>query len=378
MSALQRNYFDHNATTPLRAVAKEAMIQAMDDLSANPSSIHTSGRQARLAIDLARESIADLAGLPSREIVFTSGGTESDNLALFAMAQKSDEIGEAIVSQIEHSAVKDSALKLEEMGWTIHWLAPDQNGFHSVESFKSLITDKTKWTSLHWANNEIGLVQPVVEMSKLCRAQNILFHSDAVQALGRLEIDFSEFEGDLISFSSHKIGGPKGVGALWVKDAEAIPQRQFGGSQEREIRPGTENLYGIISFGAAAKECQTQLKKEIEEVQSLRDSFEKQLKAELSEIKIHGESLERLPNTSSILMPNKTSDLMLMALDIKGYDVSAGSACSSGSVSYSPVIKAMGYSEQESASTLRVSFGRGNTQEQVDQFVKDLVAVYKI
>ncbi len=383
---LQRIYLDHNATTPLRQSARDKMLEVMNVCGGNPSSTHTAGRQARSVIEEARDQVAELLGVPAREIVFTSGGTESDNLAIFAMNEMASRTLNAhsnsqvrgSTSLIEHSAVRDAAKVLEEKGHGIHWIEPSLNGEIELEEFRRALAQNPHWISVHWANNETGVVQPVLRMAEEAKAQGALFHSDAVQALGRVDLDISKFAGDMISVSSHKIGGPKGVGALWIRNAEAIPARLFGGAQEREIRPGTENLYGIAGFGAAARETLFRQECEREEQRELRDYFEGVLKEKLKDIHIHGQEVLRLPNTSSILFPQKTADLMLMGLDLRGYDLSAGSACSSGSVRFSPVIKAMGYSEGEAASTLRVSLGRGNQKKDLDKFIEALVDVYKL
>ncbi len=365
---MQRIYADYNATTPLKIEVREKMISAMETHWANPSSTHQLGREVRSLIEEARDQVALAIKAQNREVLFTSGGTEANNLALLGVAEL-QEVGHIITSPMEHSSVKQTIEELSQRGWEVTWLTPSKSGSLNTQQILDALQPNTKLVSIQWVNNETGIIYPVGEIANAL-PENIWFHCDAVQALGRINIDVSNNAFDSLSLSAHKIGGPKGCGALYVKHAEPLMPRQFGGSQEREVRPGTENLYGIIGFGEAASVIDVQAWNS--KTKELRDHLETSLIQQIKSCIIHGHDLNRTSNTSSILLSGCKADMLLMGLDIQGIYASAGSACSSGSVRYSKVIQSMGYTIDEAAATLRISWGVESQLDEVDTLVEKL------
>ena len=352
-------YLDHNATTPIHPQVVAAMANSMVNLSANPSSTHTLGRKSRLAIEEAREAIAEFIQAPAREIIFTSGGTESDNMAILGHNwQKGDEL---ITSLIEHPAIDSCFEALEQLGVVIHFVKLNISGVVEFEDFKSLLSSKTKVISLIWAHNETGLIQDIPKIAAYLKEKSldkqIFFHSDAVQALSRSS-QVQVIDGlSALSLSSHKINGPKGLGALWVKGGREIVERQFGGNQEREMRPGTENLHSIIGMAEAVKLWSINGDVWRNSMAYLRDEFERQIVIAIPGVMIHAQDENRLVNTSLIAFPGFEADMLLLGLDMAGIQVSAGSACAAGAVKASRVVRNLGFDDSISKSTLRFSFG---------------------
>lgn len=352
-------YLDHNATTPVHSDVVQAMTRALVEYHANPSSTHTMGRRVRSKIEDARAQVANAIKAPAREVIFTSGGTEADNLALLGHEYQSGDL--VISTSIEHPAVDNVLEYLRELGVQVEFIQTNSEGVIDFEHFKSLVALKPKVISLIWGHNETGVIQDIEKLAHYVggvdHEKEIFFHTDGVQTLGRFE-GCQIFPGlSSISLSSHKINGPKGVGALWVRGGREVIQRQLGGSQEREMRPGTENVPGIIGFGAAAELWSNKGLEFREDYAGIRDDFESKLIEVLPDVLIHGKSQNRLVNTSCISFPGLEADILLLGLDMAGIQASAGSACAAGAVKSSRVIKNLGFNEAIAKATLRFSFG---------------------
>lgn len=347
-------YMDYNATAPIVPGAARAMTRALACVG-NPSSVHGSGRQARALMEDARDVVAKSVNVPADWVFFTSGGTEANALALNGLAY--DHI---LVSSVEHAAVLNAHDKIER-------LEVDDNGIVILSALEEKLTKCEGLTlvSVMGANNETGVVQPLRQIVKIVHEKGALVHCDAVQAVGKIDFDMQGLGCDLVSLSAHKLGGPQGVGALLKRDTVALKAMFRGGGQERSLRGGTENLLGIVGFGAALNE-----KTDYIRVQDLRDDLERQIKAISDEVVIFGETVERLPNTSFFAVPGMTSERQIMALDLAGVMVSAGSACSSGKVKASNVLKAMGVVDEIASCAIRVSLGWDSCKADVDHFVE--------
>ncbi len=365
------HYLDHNATAPLLPEAMEVMIQAARLGWGNPSSIHSPGRDARKWIEDARESLAALVGSQPLELVFTSGGSESCNLGIIGAARSSRSKGRhLVVSEMEHSAVRAAALFLQEEGWEVTWVRPNSEGWINPQSIAEAIRPDTTLCAVMAANNEIGSIQPIQAIGSLLRKRKVWFFCDAVQALGKIPVDVSTWPVDIAAFASHKIGGPKGVGALYVHKGVTLEPFVRGGSQERGLRGGTENVPGIAGFGAAAKVWRERGVEERLRLEHLRDELEKALIARIPECKVNGAGVSRVPNTLNVSFPEARGDIMVMALSLNDVAVSAGSACASGSVKPSAVLMAMGRTQKEATSSLRFSLGWENTLAEISEVVQ--------
>ncbi|WP_135078659.1 cysteine desulfurase family protein [Terasakiella sp. SH-1] len=345
-------YMDHNATAPIYPAVVDAMTHALSHVG-NPSSVHRSGREARKLMEEAREQVARLVNVPSDWVIFTSGGTEADALALNGV-----DVDRVLVSSVEHAAVMQARDDLEV-------LEVDKNGVVSLEALEKALKgdDRATLVSIVGANNETGVIQPLKEIVEICHAHGALIHSDAVQLAGKCDFDMQSLGLDLISLSAHKLGGPQGVGALVKRAGLTLTPLNKGGGQERSMRGGTENLSGIVGFGAAVEE-----KRDFSAIKALRDELEVQIKA-LGAV-VFGETVERIPNTSYFAIEGMASERQVMALDLAGVMVSAGSACSSGKVKASHVLKAMGVKDELAGSAIRVSLGWNSTKEDIDFFVQ--------
>ena len=362
-------YFDHNATTPLHPEVAQAMAAASGAFG-NPSSIHWAGREARRLVEDARESLARLIAVSPAEIVFTSGGTEADNLAILGAAQSPRFHGQnnrhLIAATFEHPAVLEAFRKLEGEGWPVTWIDPDGDGVVRPETVEAALRPDTGLVSLMAANNETGAVQPVAAVGALLRPRGILFHCDGVQALGKLEkVRPREWNVDYLALSAHKINGPKGIGALYVRKGAPLQVQSLGGSQERQARGGTENVPGIVGFGKAAEVWSRIGNAERARLGLLRDALEAALRSRIPDLVVNAAGTERVPNTLNATFPGCKADLMVMGLDMRAAAVSAGSACASGSVKYSHVLLAMGKGKDAAASSLRFSLGQGNTEAEI-------------
>jgi cysteine desulfurase len=374
------HYLDHNATTPLHPRVVEAMAEHLRASApgaagfGNPSSIHAIGREARRAVEDARETLARLLRVDASELVFTGGGTEANNLAILGSAASGRLRGRhLVVSAFEHPAVLQSYRKLEREGWDVTFVNPDGEGLVSPEAVAAVLRPDTALVSVMAANNEVGSVQPVAAIGRLLRERGVLFHCDAVQALGKLgEVWPREWRADYAVFAAHKINGPKGIGVLYARKGAPLSGVTLGGSQERGFRGGTENVLGAVGFGKAAEVLFETGKKERAALAGLRDGLEAYLRR-LPGLTVNGAAGARLPNTSHITLPGCRADLMVMGLDMRGVAASAGSACASGSVQHSHVLLAMGKDKRAAASSLRFSFGLGNREEEIP-LVANLVA----
>ncbi|MGB0683745.1 MAG: cysteine desulfurase family protein [Magnetovibrionaceae bacterium] len=358
MGMNQVAYLDHNATTPLTPAAKQALVAALD-LVGNASSVHRQGRLVRRKIEDARAQVASLLGVPAEGIVFTGGGTEANNLAIRGLS-----VDRILVSAIEHPAV----LKADDRIDVIPVLS---SGHVDLEALDALLLSDTRpaLVSVMAANNETGIVQPLAEVAAIAKRHGALVHSDAVQAAGKLDWDFGGLGLDLISLSAHKIGGPQGCGALYVRPGLALDPVNRGGGQEKGRRGGTENVPALVAFGAAAEDALTN-RDWLKDAKALRDGLEAELRSINPACRIVGADVERLPNTTYVTMPNVGSETQVMAFDLAGVALSAGSACSSGKVSRSHVLEAMGLPEDISGCGVRVSLGRTTEPADVDRFIK--------
>lgn len=371
-------YLDHAATTPVHPDVREAMLPFLGSEFGNPSSIHRFGRDVRAAIDEARDAVATGLNTEAKRIVFTSGGTEADNLAVIGTAVANRDKGQHVITTaVEHHAVLEACHYLEEIGFNLTYVPVDETGRVQVETIKEAITDETTLISVMFGNNEVGTVQPIAEIGRLAREHGILFHTDAVQAFGVVPIDVSALPVDLLSVSAHKINGPKGVGALYVRQDVPFTPRLFGGSQERKRRPGTENVPGIVGFGKAVEIVQNGLENKGKTLFNLRQAMVDVWEASGIEFVINGNTHSCLPHILNVSFIGVDTESMLMNLDLEGVACSSGSACTAGSLEVSHVLKAMQLPEDVTSSAVRFSFGLGNTVEEVQSAAEKAVKIAK-
>jgi cysteine desulfurase len=363
---VSRIYLDHNATTPLDPRVLEAMLPVLREGFGNPSSLHWYGQQARAAVDMAREEVADLIGASPAEIVFTGSGTEADNMALRGAAAAAREPRRKIVyTTIEHHAVMNTAKALAEEGFPVETVRTRADGRIDLDDLRARVDDRTALVAVMFANNETGLVQPVGEVVPIARERGALVHCDAVQAAGKIPVDVRALDVDTLALSAHKIYGPKGAGALYVKRGTRLKAFVRGGSQERNRRAGTENVAGIVGLGRAAALAREELGAEAARLSGLRDRLEAQLLAIPGALR-NGEGT-RVPNTANLSFSGVEAESLVMALDMSGLAVSTGAACAAGAVEPSHVLRAMGLPVERVQASLRFSLGRGTTAAQVDE-----------
>ena len=359
-------YLDHAATTPVKEEVLNEMMPYFSANYGNPSSIYSIGRKNKKAVDTARNKVAKAIGCLDKEIIFTSCGSESDNLAIKGIAYANKEKGNHIItSKIEHPAVLNTCKRLEEEGYDVTYLGVDENGFIDLEELKKSIKENTILISIMFANNEIGTIQPIKEISKIANESNIIFHSDCVQAVGNVKINVEEMGIDLLSMSAHKFYGPKGVGALYVKDGIKITKLQDGGHQEKNKRAGTENVAGIVGLGKAIEIADYNLENYNSKLIKLRNYFVREMTTKFDNIKINGDLKQRLPGNINISFPDIDGEELLLKLDSLGICASAGSACSSGSLQPSHVLLAIGLDSKFANGSLRITFGEQNTIDEV-------------
>ncbi|MCK9395334.1 MAG: cysteine desulfurase [Methylobacter sp.] len=363
-------YLDHNATTPIDDRVLEAMLPFLKTFYGNPSSLYRHGRIASSAIDAAREQLAALIGVQTGQIIFTSGGTEANNLALATLAPQAG----LAVSAIEHPSVIEPALNLKNQGHEITLLDVDANGLVTQDAVDEVIKLKPGLVSIMLANNETGAVQNTADYAGQLRAQGITVHTDAVQALGKIPVDFNRIGAHLMSLSSHKIYGPKGCGALVFEKSVAINPMLLGGGQEQGFRAGTENVAAIVGFGKAAELAKTELAERHAHLLKLRTLLEQGLSA-IPGLTVFAEQAARLPNTVQIGVYGIDGEMLLMQLDQKGIAVSSGSACASGLREPSPVLAAMGVASGDAKSAIRISLGKANTEAEIIEFIKQLTSL---
>ena len=371
-----RIYLDHNATTPVAAEAADAMHEAVRGCFGNASSIHAFGQAAKAALDDARSAVAELLGARPNDVLFTGSGTEADNLALRGVAEASLRAGRRhlIASAIEHEAVLNTLKALSKRGWTSTLLPVGPDGVVEPAALRAAMTDDTALVSVMHANNEIGTLQPIAELAGIAHRRGALFHTDAVQTAGKLALDVTTLDIDLLSISAHKFNGPKGVGALWVRRGMRLVASTTGGRQERNRRAGTENVPAIVGLGVAARLAAAKLENEAARLRTLRDRLETSLLDQIPDTTVNG-SGERVPNTTNISFHGVEAEALLIALDLEGIAVSTGSACSSGTLEPSHVLRAMGLTPRRAQSSIRFSLGLGNTEDDVARVVAVLPAL---
>ena len=367
---MRRVYFDNNATTPLLPEVFEAMQPYFCEKFGNASSIHQQGQQARAAVERAREQVGQLLNCRAAEIVFTSGGTEGDNLALFGMLAPGDHV---ITSAIEHHAVLNSCDRLEALGCVVSYLRVDERGVVDPEDVRRALRPETKLISIMFANNETGVLQDVNAIGKIAAEEDVYFHTDAVQAAGKVPIDVKEIGCDLLTISAHKIHGPQGTGALFVRKGTLLQPLFYGGRHERSRRAGTENVAGIVGLGKAAELARLGLTDgKVAKIEALRDRLERTILENIDQVAVNGDGAARTPNTANLSFDCIEGEAMVIALDLKGLSVSTGAACSSGATEPSHVLTAMGLSPERARGSIRFSLGKQTTDEDVD-FALELV-----
>jgi len=364
-------YLDHNATTPLSSESQRAILEGLSFFG-NPSSIHWAGRKSKNKIREARAQIAQLLNVSPLELIFTSGASESNNTVIKTLFQISSK-KHFITSQVEHPSVLKTLEAIERLGARVDYIPVNRDGFLDLEVYKKCLSEQTALVSIMYANNETGSLFPIAELARMAHEKGALFHTDAVQALGKIPVDLAELGVDYASFSAHKFYALKGTGVLFAK--KGVPQIPLihGGAQERHRRGGTENVLGILSLGAMASQ-KARIGHEAERLQGLRDDLQDSILQEIPQVSVTAGVAPRLPNTLSLVLKGVDGETLLMNLDIKGYAVSTGAACSSGNPEPSPVLLALGLTRDEAQNSLRISLGWETTESQVRQFVQDLKA----
>lgn len=364
-------YFDNSATTKISDKALEEMTDTYKNFWGNPSSIHTVGQGAKEILELNRYLVASIFNVSPEKIIFTSGGTESDNFALVGTALKHNK-GHIISTQMEHPAILNTLKLLENLGYDITLIAPDKDGIVSPREIEKNLRDDTFLISVMHVNNEVGTIQPIEEIGELSQKNNIIFHTDAVQGLPWMEYNLSKMSVDLVTFSSHKIHGPKGIGLLYIKDREKIRRIINGGAQELELRSGTESVPLVVGFSCALRENIESLEKRRDYVSNLKFQLEDKIVNEIEGVSVHGENVKRVPGISNFSIKGVKSRDLQMLLSLRDICVSGGSACSAGSVEPSHVITSMGLSVEEAESSIRVSLSHLNTTDEIEIFTATL------
>jgi cysteine desulfurase len=372
-----RVYFDHNATTPVAPAVVELMTSVLREEFGNASSIHRFGQRAKGILDDARSEVADLIRAEASEVVFTSGGTESDNFAIRGVAEALEPTGRRhlVASAIEHEAVLNTFKALSRRGWTTALLPVDASGIVSPAALEAALTDKTALVSVMHANNEIGTIQPIAELAAIAHARGAVFHTDAVQSVAKIPVDVRALGADLLSLSAHKFNGPKGAGALWIKRGTRVQAILTGGKHERNRRAGTENVPAIAGLGAAARLGAAKMAPEGQRLAGLRDRLEQEVLARIPGTAVNGDRSARVPNTTNISFEGVEAESLLIALDLEGIAVSTGSACSSGTLEPSHVLKAMRLPPARTQGALRFSLGRTNTVAEIERLLDVLPGI---
>ncbi|MXX02749.1 MAG: cysteine desulfurase NifS [Gemmatimonadetes bacterium] len=369
-------YLDHNATTPVRSEVFDVMEPFFRNRFGNASSIHRYGQDARAAVEEARARVAGLVNARPGEIYFTSGGTESDNLAIKGTAYARRACGRHIITtNIEHSAVLNSCAFLEREGFKVTYLPVDEFGRVDPGQVEDALTGQTILVSIMHANNEIGTVQSVGEIGRIARARGVCFHTDAVQSAGKLPVDVEAMGADLLSLSGHKIYGPKGVGAIYIRKGVDIEPTAHGGHHENDVRSGTENTVGIVGLGKAAELAAEERESEYRHLSGMRDALEARIRVEIEGVRVNGHPERRLPGTLNVSFPGAEGESLIMSLDLAGIAVSTGSACTSGAIEPSHVLLALGRDPRTALGSVRFSFGRDNTMGDVDCVMDSLPGI---
>ena len=366
-------YLDHNATTPVHPQVLEAMKPYFSDIFGNASSLHQSGREAKAALENARQTAADILGCNSSEVIFTSGGTESDNFAIKGVAYANRDKGKHIItSSIEHHAVEVSCRFLEKEGFEVTYLPVDTAGFVDPDDLKKAIRPDTILVSIMYANNETGVIQDIKGLISTARQKGVYFHTDAVQATGKITYKINDIGCDLLSISAHKLYGPKGVGLLYIKSGTQISPWNEGGGHEKGMRAGTENVAGIVGLAEALKIADRDMIEESEKLNKITNNFYQAVKKRIPDIRLNGDFEKRAPNTINLSFKAIEGEAVVLSLDMKGIMVSTGSACTSGATDPSHVLRAMGVPRDMAQGSIRFSFGRSNSLEDVDYVVDTL------
>lgn len=362
-------FFDYNATSPIHPDLKPKLVEWLD-IWGNPSSIHAQGRDAKKIVRESRQALAEMLGVSPLELIFTSGGSEGNNTVIGGLLDSplSLQRKELITTQIEHPSVARTIDYAEQRGFVVHRIGVDRNGVFDFEHFEKVLSEKTLLVTMMLANNETGVILPISKISKLCKEKQVLFHTDAVQALGKMSVNIADMGVDFATFSGHKFYALKGSGFIYVRRGNEFYPYIHGGGQERGRRSGTENVLGIASMGFMAEKLKD-MSALYDQMKVCRDSFEEQVLRRIPDVEINGREAKRVPNTSSVVIKNVYGESLLISLDVKGFCVSTGSACSSGSSEPSGVLQRMGLGREEAQSTLRVSMGWMTTQEEVNELV---------
>ena len=378
-NTIRKVYMDNNATTRTRPEVVEAMRPYFSEIYGNASSIHHFGRAARTAVDEARSAVASLVGaLSVEEVIFTSGGTEADNFAIKGVVSALRSKGNHIItSGIEHQAVLNTCKLLAKEGCDVTFVGVDENGIIKLDELKNAITGKTILITVMHANNEVGTVEPIEEIGAIAKEKGIYFHTDAVQSVGKLPLDLKKMNVDLLSMSGHKLYGPKGVGALYIRKGTKITPQMIGGHHEMGKRAGTENVPGIVGFGAACKLAQKEMAGETKKLIEFRDYFYKGIISKIEDVRLNGHPVHRLPNTLNVGFKYLEGESIILNLDMEGIGVSTGSACTSGSLEPSHVLTAMGIDPADTQGSVRFSLGRDNTKEDIDYVLSVLPPIIK-
>jgi len=373
---VKRVYLDYAATTPTHPEVIEAMLPFFSEVWGNPSSIHACGQEARSAVEEAREKVAGLIGAQNDEIFFTSGGTEADNWALKGITSANRSRGNHIItSRSEHHAILETCEHLEKQGFSVTFLPVDRYGMVDPDDVKKAITSKTILISIMHANNEVGSIQPIAEIGKIAKAAGIYFHSDAVQTIGHIPVDVNKLRVDMLSISAHKLYGPKGIGALFIRAGTRIESLLQGGGQEKKARAGTENVPGIVGFARAVELAQEEMDEEARRISKLRDTLVKNILEKIDHTRLNGHPTKRLPNNANVSLEFVEGEAVCLNLDLAGICAATGSACTSESMEASHVLLAMGLGPELARSSLRFSFGKWSTEEDVDYVLEKLPAI---
>ena len=371
---MSRYYFDHNATTPISQSVLEVLVAALLEVPGNASSLHQDGQNAKHWLEIARQETAPMLGCEPKELVFTSGGTEADNLAILGFVHANSATQKHVVTTaIEHPAVLNPCRELERLGVAVTYVQPTPDGAILPDDIRRALRPQTVLVSVMHANNETGAIQPIAEIAAIAHQAGVLMHSDGVQAAGKIHVDVQALGVDLYSISGHKFYAPKGVGALYVKNGVKLRPIQFGGKHERERRPGTENVPSAVAMGKAAAIVRETFPSESGRLETLRDRLETGILARVPNAGVNGQGVARIPNTTNIYFDGLQGEALVISLDLKGFAVSSGSACSSGAVEPSHVLLAMGLPPERARASLRFSLGESNNEEQVDALI-DAVA----
>ena len=373
-------YLDNAATTKMSDKVIEEMTKSFSENYGNPSSVHSLGQRAKSAVERARHIIAQNLKVETTEIVFTSGGAEGNNLAIRGFLKANKDKGKHIItSKIEHSTILKTFEQLENEGYEISYISVDENGAMDIEELKQELREDTALVSIMFVNNETGVTQPIKEIGEILAERNIFFHTDAVQAIGKLKILPKDLKINALTATAHKFYGPKGAGFVFIDKKYSLEKEIWGGSQERNRRAGTENVHGILGLGVALEEVYENLEKMLEKEEKLQTYLENKLKTEIvklgKKIKINGEKADRIKTTTNVYIEGVDIQMLLVALDLRGICISGGSACMSGSLENSHVLKAMGLTDEELKGSFRISIGKDTTIEEIDYFVENLIEV---